>query len=470
MKTTMTINKTPPHKASFRDPSGFLFTRDGVLYRQVNQSYAADYQKLVDSGLYAKLVKAGLLVPHIEVEMEAADPAMAFKILRPELVPFITYPYEWSFSQLKDAALATLSIQKRALKLGMSLKDASAYNIQLFGGKVTLIDTLSFETYKEGEPWVAYRQFCQHFLAPLALMAYRDIRLNQLLRVYIDGIPLDLASSLLPGRTRWMIGLASHIHLHASAQKRYADVAVSEKRAGRKMSKEALVALIESLQVTVRKLEWKPAGTEWADYYAANNYTDAAFEHKKVLVGDWLTRIEAKTVWDLGGNTGVFSRVAAQTGAFVVSSDIDPAAVEVNYRMVKEQKEHNLVPMVLDLTNPSPAIGWSNLERDSFLQRGPADASLALALVHHLAISNNVPLPRVAEFFAACGEWLIVEFVPKSDGQVQKLLRSRLDIFNDYTKAGFEQAFGQFYTLQESSAVRDSQRWLYLMRRIAPTK
>jgi hypothetical protein len=154
----------------------------------------------------------------------------------------------------------------------------------------------------------------------------------------------------------------------------------------------------------------------------------------------------------------------------VVSSDIDPAAVEVNYRMVKEQKEHNLVPMVLDLTNPSPAIGWSNLERDSFLQRGPADASLALALVHHLAISNNVPLPRVAEFFAACGEWLIVEFVPKSDGQVQKLLRSRLDIFNDYTKAGFEQAFGQFYTLQESSAVRDSQRWLYLMRRIAPTK
>ena len=470
MKTTMTINKTPPHKASFRDPSGFLFTRDGVLYRQVNQSYAADYQKLVDSGLYAKLVKAGLLVPHIEVEMEAADPAMAFKILRPELVPFITYPYEWSFSQLKDAALATLSIQKRALKLGMSLKDASAYNIQLFGGKVTLIDTLSFETYKEGEPWVAYRQFCQHFLAPLALMAYRDIRLNQLLRVYIDGIPLDLASSLLPGRTRWMIGLASHIHLHASAQKRYADVAVSEKRAGRKMSKEALVALIESLQVTVRKLEWKPAGTEWADYYAANNYTDAAFEHKKVLVGDWLTRIDAKTVWDLGGNTGVFSRVAAQTGAFVVSSDIDPAAVEVNYRMVKEQKEHNLVPMVLDLTNPSPAIGWSNLERDSFLQRGPADASLALALVHHLAISNNVPLPRVAEFFAACGEWLIVEFVPKSDGQVQKLLRSRLDIFNDYTKAGFEQAFGQFYTLQESSAVRDSQRWLYLMRRIAPTK
>ena len=463
MKKT-TTNKTQAHNASFRDPSGFLFTRDGVLYRQVNQIYAEDYTKLMDSGLYAKLVKAGLLIPHTELELEAADPTLAFKVLRPERVPFISYPYEWSFGQLKDAALATLSIQKRALKLGMSLKDASAYNIQLVGGKPTLIDTLSFESYKEGEPWVAYRQFCQHFLAPLALMAYRDIRLSQLLRVYIDGIPLDLASALLPGRTRWIIGLASHIHLHASAQKRYADVAVSEKRAGRKLRKDALVAMIESLQVTVRKLEWNPAGTEWADYYAANNYTDAAFEHKKVLVGDWLARIEAKTVWDLGANTGIFSRVAAEAGAFVVSSDIDPAAVEVNYRLVKEKKEQNLLPMVLDLTNPSPAIGWNNLERDSFLQRGPVDATLALALVHHIAISNNVPLARVAEFFAACGEWLIVEFVPKSDSQVQKLLRSRLDIFSDYTQDGFEQSFGQFFNIKESSAVRDSQRWLYLMQ------
>ncbi len=463
MKKT-TTNKTPAHNASFRDPSGFLFTRDGVLFRQVNQVYAEDYKKLMDSGLYAKLVKAGLLIQHTELELEAADPTLSFKVLRPERVPFISYPYEWSFGQLKDAALATLSIQKRALKLGMSLKDASAYNIQLVGGKPTLIDTLSFEIYKEGEPWVAYRQFCQHFLAPLALMAYRDIRLSQLLRVYIDGIPLDLASALLPGRTRWIIGLASHIHLHASAQKRYADVAVSEKRAGRKLSKDALVALIESLQVTVRKLEWNPAGTEWADYYAANNYTDSAFEHKKVLVGDWLSRIEAKTVWDLGANTGIFSRVAAEAGAYVVSSDIDPAAVEVNYRLVKEKKEQNLLPMVLDLTNPSPAIGWNNLERDSFLQRGPVDATLALALVHHMAISNNVPLARVAEFFAACGEWLIVEFVPKSDSQVQKLLRSRLDIFSDYTKSGFEQTFGEFFIIKESSAVRDSQRWLYLMQ------
>ncbi len=231
------------------------------------------------------------------------------------------------------------------------------------------------------------------------------------------------------------------------------------------MTKEALVGLIESLRQTIRKLEWKPTGTEWADYYAANNYTDTAFEHKKVLVGDWLTKLEPKTAWDLGANTGIFSRIATEAGAYVVSSDIDPAAVEVNYRLCKENKEKNLLPLAIDLTNPSPAIGWNNRERDAFLERGPVDVVLALALIHHLAIANNVPLGQVAEFFAGCGEWLIVEFVPKSDSQVQKLLRSRVDIFNEYTRSDFEKAFSQWYTINQSSTVRDSERWLYLMKR-----
>ena len=193
------MNKNLTLDSSFRDPSGFLFIREGVLYRQVNRAYAENYARLMESGLYAKLVKAGLLIPHTEANIDPPAPELAFKVICPERVPFISYPYEWSFGQLKDAALATLSIQKRALKAGMSLKDASAYNIQFYQAKPTLIDSLSFEIYQEGEPWVAYRQFCQHFLAPLALMAYRDVRLSQLLRVYIDGIPLDLASSLLPG-------------------------------------------------------------------------------------------------------------------------------------------------------------------------------------------------------------------------------------------------------------------------------
>ncbi len=249
------------------------------------------------------------------------------------------------------------------------------------------------------------------------------------------------------------------------AQKRYSDVAVSEARAGRKLNKEALLNLIESLRDTIRKLEWKPVGTEWADYYAANNYTDAAFEHKKTLVEAWLTETGAKTVWDLGANTGVFSRVATDTGAFVVSSDVDPAAVEVNYRLVKEKKETQVLPLVIDLTNPSPSIGWNNAERDSFVERGPAEAVLALALVHHMAIGNNVPLNRVAEFFGECGKWLIVEFIPKSDSQVQRLLRNRADIFSRYTRDGFEKDFSQVYSIKRSSAILDSERWLYLMQR-----
>jgi hypothetical protein len=450
--------------ASFRDPSGFLFSCGGVLYRQVNSKYEQEYARLMDSGLYGKLVKAGLLIPHVEVDQDPAASDSVHKIIQPERVPFISYPYEWSFGQLKDAALATLSIQRRALKAGMSLKDASAYNIQFVHGKPTLIDTLSFEIYKEGQPWVAYRQFCQHFLAPLALMALKDVRLNQFLRVYIDGVPLDLASQLLPSRTRFNFGLLTNIHLHAGAQKRYSSAEV-KLRTGT-MSKQAMTGLIDSLDSAIRKLDWKPGGTEWGNYYDITNYSDAAFEHKKQLIREWSARMKPALVWDLGANNGVFSRVAGEAGAYVVSSDIDPTAVEQNYRQVKSAKEENLLPLLLDLTNPSPSIGWANEERDSFGGRGPADMVLALALIHHLAISNNVPLPQVADFFAKTGKWLVIEFVPKSDSQVQKLLVSREDIFPTYTREGFEEAFKQRFKICEAVNVREAERVLYLMERL----
>src|SRR6266545_1890579 len=290
---TMTTQATKGQlSSSFRDPSGFLFSRDGVLYRQVNRKYEQEYVRFMESGLYEKLVKAGLLISHVEVDQVPAEPETVYKIIQPERVPFISYPYEWSFGQLKDAALATLSIQRRALKLGLSLKDASAYNIQFVRGKPTLIDTLSFEIYKEGQPWVAYRQFCQHFLAPLALMALRDVRLNQLLRVYIDGVPLDLASELLPSRTRFNFGLLTHIHLHAGAQKKYAHAGTDVKLRVGTMSKQAMMGLIDSLDSTIRKLDWSPSGTEWGNYYEITNYSDAAFEHKKGLVREWSARVK----------------------------------------------------------------------------------------------------------------------------------------------------------------------------------
>lgn len=453
--------------SSFRDPSGFLFRKEGVLYRQVNQAYRSNYEHLMETGLYQELVDAGYLVSHQEVDLAPAEAALAYQVIQPQEIPFITYPYEWCFSQLKDAALLTLKIQKAAFAHGMSLKDASAYNIQFKGDQPILIDTLSFETYREGEPWIAYRQFCQHFLAPLALMAYRDVRLSQLLRVYIDGIPLDLASGLLPGETRWNFALAAHLHWHAAAQKRYADKKVNKETLSNRMSRVSFQGLMDSLESAVRKLHWKPSGTEWAAYYTDTNYSPRALEHKKQVVGEFLKRIQPGVVWDLGGNIGLFSQIASDQGAFTVSFDIDPAAVEINYQQAVKRKDHRLLPLVTDLTNPSPSIGWQNLERTSLLERGPADAAMALALIHHLAISNNVPLENLAVFLAQVAPWLIIEFVPKTDSQVQRLLASREDIFPDYHRDGFLGAFSQVFAVRQSVKVMDTERELFLMERLS---
>lgn len=449
--------------ASFRDPSGFLFERGGGLFRQINRCYEADYRLLRESGLYDALVKRGLLIPHREVAEPPADPEPAALVIEPERVPFISYPYEWSFSQLQDAALATLALQQAALDHGMSLKDASAYNIQFHRGRPTLVDTLSFERYQSGQPWVAYRQFCQHFLAPLALMAKTDVRLGQLLRVYIDGVPLDLASRLLPGRTRWSAGLGFHLHLHAKMQARYAGQGEAVARNTRQMSLAGLRGLIGSLESAVRGLRWRPAGTEWADYYQGTNYDEAAFEHKRQLVARFIEQAAPKTVWDLGANTGVFSRLASDRGVPTVAFDIDPAAVEKNYLDCRTRKDQALLPLVMDLTNPSSGLGWANAERTGLLARGPADLALALALVHHLAIGNNVPLGSVASFLRGCGRWLVIEFVPKADSQVKRLLASREDIFEEYDQAGFERRFAPCWRTVAQEKIPGTERTLYLM-------
>jgi ribosomal protein L11 methylase PrmA len=455
-----TIAEVP---SSFRDPSGFVFLRDGLIYRQVNRSYQEEFDHFEASGLCDQLTDDGLLLRHEHVGIEHSVTDEAYRVLRPEQLPFISYPYEWCFSQLKDAALLTLELQKRAFEHGMSLKDCSAYNIQFIACRPVFIDTLSFELYREGEPWVAYRQFCQHFLAPLALASKVDVRLQQLLRTYLDGVPLDLTSRLLPRRTRANFGLLSHIHLHAKAQKRYAHrrVASTERRVGRM----AFLGLVDSLRSTTEKLKWQPGGTEWHDYYEIAHYSDTAFEHKKQLVAEMLDRLPETPaeVWDLGANTGVFSRLASSRGIRTVSFDIDPAAVEQNY--ADNEPDPNILPLILDLTNPSPGIGWENRERMSLLERGPADVVLALALIHHLAISNNLPLGKIARFFSRVCRTLIIEFVPKDDPQVQKLLASRKDIFASYNQQNLEHEFSAFFEIHQRAPIEGTDRTLLLMRR-----
>lgn len=450
--------------ASFRDPAGFVFIRDGILYRQVNQVAAKAYNRLMTSGLYDVLVQAAQLIEHDEVENPPADRARAYKVIRPTRVPFVAYPYEWCFSQLKESALLTLEIQRQAIAHQMSLKDASAYNIQLYQGHPILIDTLSFEEYREGEPWVAYRQFCQHFLAPLALMAYRNPRLNQLFRIHIDGIPLDLAASLLPWRSRLKPALLTHLHLHAAVQRRYAHKDIQRNDVKQKLTQERLLGIIGTLEAAIRGLHWFPEQTEWSSYYEnLESYTKGALEQKRKLVEHFIEICRPRTVWDLGANTGYFSRLACARGALTISTDLDPGAVDLNYRAMRENRESHLVPLVLDMTNPSPAIGWHNTEHMSFVQRGPADMLVSLALIHHLAIGHNVSLQKIASLFRDLSSTAVIEFVPKSDPQVRRLLSMRKDIFSDYTEENFLATFNNYFTVEQAVNIVGSDRTLYLM-------
>ncbi len=448
---------------SFRDPAGFVFQRDGTFFRQVNRSYEATFAALMDSGLYARLTGQGLLIPHEGADLGLAPEPNAIEVIKPAQLAFVSYPFEWAFSQLKASALATLQIQRQALTHGLSLKDASAYNIQLHEGRPSLIDTLSFEPYEPGLPWVGYRQFCQHFLAPLALMAYRDVRLGTLLQSHLAGLPLDMATRLLPWRTRMRPGLLMHLHLHSRAQARHADSTQDRESLKGRMSQRRLEALLDSLASAVRGLNWNPGDTPWASYGDQSSYSDAGQADKERLVAEYLTQVDADSVWDLGGNVGIFSRIATSVGASVVSIDSDPGAIDLNYRQMADKGERSLFPIVSDLTSPSPALGWENREVPSLIERGPAGLVMALALIHHLAIGNNTPFERLAQFFASLGRSLLIEFVPPEDPMVRRLLAMRNHTFPWYTQGAFEAAFGQRFKVLRSDNVADSQRRLYLM-------
>jgi hypothetical protein len=446
--------------ASFRDPSGFVFEQDGVIYRMIDSSYMVQYKQLMASGLYAALIDAKLMIPHEETD-HAVDSAL---IIRPEQVPYISYPYEWCFEQYKDAALTTLRVELLALQFGMALKDASAYNMQFIAGCPKLIDTLSFDKYSE-TPWTAYGQFCRHFLAPLALMAHVDLRLNKMMQSYIDGIPIDLADTILRGKG----GFASwqHIHLHAKAIKACGQDGKKEGGAPVRfaMKKPLLESMLHSLVRVVQSLKPKNQITEWGDYYSATNYNEKAALHKGAMVKRYLEHAApVSRVWDLGANDGRYSRLAQELGASVIAFDIDPSAVSRNY-LETRRTGSAMLPLLLDLSCPSPAIGFGNRERKTIGQRQKPEVILMLAVIHHLAISNNLPLQTIAEWLSTLCEYLIIEFVPKEDSQVQVLLKTRVDIFTGYTAEGFEGAFSQYFQLCEKTPLEQSKRTLYLFKK-----
>jgi 2-polyprenyl-3-methyl-5-hydroxy-6-metoxy-1,4-benzoquinol methylase len=453
------------HPGSFRDPNGFVYWNDGMLLRQVNPAYAENYDYF-KSNLYDLLIERTLIVAHEEVSLEQSHAPNAYKVLRPQLIPFISYPYEWSFAQLKDAALLTLRIQKIALKRGMTLKDASSYNIQFLNGSPIFLDTLSFEKYVEGEPWVAYRQFCQHFLAPLALAAHSDVSLLKLLMIHLDGIPLEVASHLLPWRTNFNLGLRLHLHLHAKSQTQHQNSNPQQNQKRITLTKKALNNIIQNLEDVISSLSWSPHQTAWHDYYEGDSYSDTGFTHKQALCRAYLEQIAPKMAWDIGANAGEFSQIAAAMGVETIAWDYDYGAVQLHYEKIRETGRQHVLPLIQDLTNPSPAIGWAGEERESLKERGRGvDVVMALALIHHIVIGNNVPLAKFAHFLQQLAPYIIVEFIPKSDAKVKTLLASRLDIFDSYHEAGFREAMAAHFDLVRAEPIQHSERTLFLYKR-----
>jgi ribosomal protein L11 methylase PrmA len=456
---------------SFRDPAGFIFTNKGAVYRQINKTGREDYDQLMSSGLYDDLVKKQLLVPHKEVTSlkDFSSDSKRYKIIKPEKVPFISYPYEWTFVQLREAARLTLSVMQVALAHGMILKDASAYNIQFIGTRPIFIDTLSFAKYETGKQWEGYKQFCEHFVAPLALGHYATPDVLRLLRANIDGIPLDLTVKLLPAKARLNGGLFAHLYIHNSSQRRHQSGGQEEakKAKGRKMTPLAMQGLMSSLERTVNRLRPANVKTEWGEYYTFTNYSDAAFKAKRKIVSDLVGSLpnKPKMVWDVGANNGEFSEVGVEHGAYTIAFDIDEKAVARNFMSKRDDSIKNgMLPLVQDLTNPSPALGWAHEERDSLIGRGPADVVFVLALIHHLSIGNNVPFDRVADFLSKIGKHVIIEFVPKGDSKVDHLLASRKDIFDTYDTEHFEAAFAQYFKLVTKKPVKGSKRTIYLYK------
>ena len=452
------MSPAPAGESSFRDPAGHVYSEGGSLYRQVNHRGAADFELLQSSGLYDELVERRLLIPHELMAKNPLGESAYFAIIRPEKVPLVTYPYEWCFEQLQDAALATLDIQLAALAREMTLKDATAFNIQFYKGAPVHIDTLSFKPYRDGEPWMAYNEFCRHFLAPLLVMAYCDRRLGRVSSAFIEGLPLDLASSLLPKRTRLNPLILTHIHLQAKLTSGH-----EAPRKAAHVRKDGLELMIRSLRGLVAKL--RPKGSSpWERYYRECTYADSDIVEKACIVETVLDRLsDIKTLCDIGANTGRFSRIASERGIRTLAIDADSAAVGKCYLEAKHSSDPFLTPLVQDLRNPSPGLGWRSRERPGLIERIRSDVVMALALVHHLSIGGNVPFPLVARLLSDIAPIAIVEFVPASDPQARRLMAFREDIFDWYTQEGFESAFeNQGYSVIESRQVGETGRTLYL--------
>lgn len=462
------IKKMPdylPHPASYRDPAGFVFRAAGLYYRQVNQSYAADYEFLIRSGFYTALTEKGLLIQHKEVSTGGDLPAHPdrYKILLPQQLSFISYPCEWSPSQLKDAALLTLQVMHIALDHGMILKDATPLNIQFREGRPLFIDTLSFEKYDPSLPWVAYRQFCECFLFPLYLQHYLATGVHKIMGAYPEGIPAAVTARLLPLRSRVRPGIWLHVLLPARVHHDHLP-------GNRPLSfnKNKLLHLTGHLRDSIEHLNTsRVSPSTWNNYYRSTIISSSYLAAKETLFRSFTGDIDFRSVLDLGANDGYFSKILAEKAVQVVAVDSDWQCINNLYQFTRQHPGMDILPLCVDIADPTPATGFNNAERASFTDRMPADLVVALALLHHLVLGRNLPLSRIAAYLATLAQtWLILEYIPLSDPKAQELIRNRKNFSTSYGMPLMEEEFGRYFRIERQIPIPGTERILYRMKKI----
>lgn len=471
-----------PDAGSFRDRSNRVFRAGDRILRGVNEAAYENWNAVSAAPFFATLCAEGKLIGTTDASRDPAARAGALSewpaALSHEIVPFVSYPYEWSFSMLKDAALLHLEILEKAIPQGWTLKDSSAYNIQFIGARPVFIDIPSFEPYRAGDPWGGYRQFCMMFLYPLMMKAYLGVDFGPLLRAYIDGVDPAIANKMLFRAARWKKGVFAHVYLHSKMQTRAAAAELDEAKrltedaGGSPEAKKQLrhseamvMGLIQGLRSIVAKMKSPDERTVWGDYDADHSYSDASLWRKKEFIERNAKRGEYRKVWDIGCNTGVFSRLCEPFAEQVISIDGDPKAIDRLYLREKAGGAGKILPMIIDLGNVSPNQGWRGAERKSLENRGRPDLTLCLALIHHIVIAANIPMREFIDWLGDLGGDLIIEFVSAEDAMAQMLLRNKANQYQDYTIGEFERLVSARYTIADSEELKGGHRKIYYLRR-----
>lgn len=456
---------------SFRDPAGHVFESAGRIYRTINERARADYEAVRDKGVLASSIEAGFLIESREIEKPQWETGLeraAYVVEHPKIA-FISYAYEWSFGALKAAALHHLDFQLFLLKQNAVLSDATAYNIQFIGPKPIFIDLLSVRPYREGEFWIGHRQFCEQFLNPLLLQSSLGIAHNAWYRGNLEGIPTADLARALPFSSRFSWNMLSQVILQAKLQSRATaapDQAIQDAKKTRTLSRAAYEGMLRQLRNWIATLHPADTGkTVWGDYAKDNTYTSDEAREKRAFIAEFAATTRPNVMIDIGCNTGDYSVAALEGGAsYVVGFDFDQRALDLAFSRAATEKL-NYLPLWLDASNPSPDQGWMQAERAGFGKRVRVDGVIALAFEHHLAIAKNVPLPQVVEWLVERAPTGIIEFVPKSDPTVQKMLALREDIFDDYTIEAFTTALSQRGRIVKQKEVSQSGRTLFVFDR-----